>query len=143
MLEALIGILIFSLGVLGLVGLQAQSMRHVNEAQFRGEAVYLANTLISQMWADNQANLSAKYQSGGSGYEAFHELTRRLPGGDDDVNAPNVTVEAGPSVGSSVITISVFWNMPGEDKNNSALCGTDGKKCQHNYTTSAVVGLNR
>lgn len=141
MLEALIGILIFSLGVLGLVGLQAQSMRHVAEAQYRGEAVYLANSLISQMWADNPAALAAKYQTGGAGYDAFRELVKRLPGGDADRNAPVVTVEAGPSNGSSVITVSVYWNMPGQDETNPD-CGSTGQKCQHNYTTMAVIGLN-
>lgn len=142
MLEALIGILIFSFGVLGLVGLQAQSMRHVSDAQYRGEAVYLANSLIARMWSDNPASLAAKYQSGGSGYDAFREMVKSLPNGADDANKPTVLVEDGPAVGSSLVTVQVFWNLPGEDKNNAALCGTDGKKCQHNYTTMAVVGLN-
>src|SRR5438067_10342212 len=83
LLEALIGILIFSFGVLGIVGLQAQSMRHISDAQYRGEAVYLAHSMVANMWADNQANLAAKYQPGGVGYVAFREMVKTLPGGAD------------------------------------------------------------
>src|ERR1700686_5937455 len=69
LLEALIGILIFSLGVLGIVGLQARAIRFTNDAEFRAEAMYLANSLISQMWTDNRALLKTKYKStvGGRG----------------------------------------------------------------------------
>ena len=130
-LEALIAILIFSFGVLGIVGLEAQSIRHINEAQYRGEAVYLANSVISRMWADDPATLAAKYQSGGAGYSAFAELVKALPGVTDTANQPQITVAAGPSVGSSLVTVSVFWVMPGETTAE-----------QHNYTTNAVVGLN-
>ncbi|MDQ6619931.1 MAG: pilus assembly protein PilV [Pseudomonadota bacterium] len=131
MLEALIGILIFSFGVLGLVGLQAQSMRHVSDAQYRGEAVYLAHSLIASMWADDQSKLAALYQSGGAGYTRFREMVKTLPGGADSVNDPQVVVAPGPAVGSSLVTVSVFWILPGESTAN-----------QHNYTTQAVVGLN-
>src|SRR5665811_2244945 len=63
LLEALIGILIFSLGILGIVGLQAQAIRSTNDAEYRAEAVYLANSLVSQMWADDRNTLKAKYDS--------------------------------------------------------------------------------
>lgn len=131
MLEAMIGILVFSFGVLGLVGLQAQSIRHVNDAQFRGEAVYLAQSLLSKMWADDPQTLAAKYQAGGAAYNQFKEMVKSLPGGADPVNAPNVVVAPGPSTGSSRVTITVFWINPGETVNE-----------QHNYTMQAVVGLN-
>ncbi len=49
LLEALIAILIVALGVLGSVGLLARSMQDVDDAKFRGEAAYLANSIIDQM----------------------------------------------------------------------------------------------
>ncbi|MEP7208794.1 MAG: pilus assembly protein PilV [Casimicrobiaceae bacterium] len=130
-LEALIGILIFSFGVLGLVGLQAQSMRHVADAQYRGEAVYLANALVARMWSDNPANLAAKYQAGGAGYNTLLEMVKTLPGASDPANAPEVLVDAGPGIGSSLVTVTIYWQAPGEPIAN-----------RHNYTTMAVVGLN-
>src|SRR3982751_3569019 len=95
LLEALIGILVFSFGVLGIVGLQAQSMRHISDAQYRGEAVYLAQSLVAKMWADNQTTLAAKYQAGGAGYIEFQEMVKSLPGGGNPANAPQVTVTPG------------------------------------------------
>lgn len=132
MLEALIGILIFSFGILGLVGLQAQAMRHISDAQYRGEAVYLANSVVGRMWSDNPATLAAKYQTGGAGYDAFRELVKKLPGGVDAANKPVILVAAGPAVGSSLVTVQVFWLLPGENQATQ----------QHNYSTMAVVGLN-
>ena len=67
LLEALIGILIFALGVLGIVGLQAASLRTTTDSAMRAEAVFAANQLIGQMWADDEANLDANYSSAFSG----------------------------------------------------------------------------
>ena len=63
LLEALIGVLIFSFGILGIVGLQAASLRHTGESEYRAEAMYYANSLISQMWTDDPAGLKNKYDS--------------------------------------------------------------------------------
>jgi len=52
LLEALIGILIFSIGILALVAMQAASINTVADAQYRTEAVNAANQLLSQMWVN-------------------------------------------------------------------------------------------
>ena len=57
MLEALIAILIFSLGILAIIGLQAESIRNSSGAKFRSDASFLANQVIGYMWAD-RANLA-------------------------------------------------------------------------------------
>src|SRR5258707_549353 len=73
LLEALIGILIFAFGVLGIVGLQAHSLRVTNESQYRAEAAYLANAVMSEMWTDDYQVLKANYDDagGGAGYTKF------------------------------------------------------------------------
>ena len=55
LLEALIGILIFSLGVLALVAMQAVSVSNVSNARYRTEAAFLANEIISEIWVDRGA----------------------------------------------------------------------------------------
>jgi type IV pilus assembly protein PilV len=52
LLEALIGILIFSLGILAMVAMQAASVSAVADAQYRVEAVNAANQLLSQIWVN-------------------------------------------------------------------------------------------
>jgi type IV pilus assembly protein PilV len=139
LLEALIGILIFSLGVLGIVGLQARAIRYTSDAEYRAEAMYLANSLISQMWTDDPSNLKIKYDSslGGAGYTGF--VTRVNAGLNGAiVPAPAVTVD-GPaplpqksSANSNVVQVQIQWRLPGD-------LGDAGF---HNYTTTGVIGRN-
>ena len=65
LIEALIAILIFSIGVLALVRMQAVSIAHVSNAKFRTEAGFLANRVIARMWA-NRNNLAAYAYAGGA-----------------------------------------------------------------------------
>src|SRR3974390_1730364 len=58
LLEALIGILVFSIGVLGLIAMHAASIAQVTGARERTQAAYYANQIIAQMWADNRTNLA-------------------------------------------------------------------------------------
>ena len=141
LLEALIGILIFSLGVLGIVGLQARAIRFTNDAEFRAEAMYLANSLISEMWTDDRALLYTKYDStqGGAGYIAFQTRVNTALAGAT-IPAPVVVVNGPPpfnfyppplpqanSVMSNVVQVQVFWQLPGDP-------------ITHNYTTTGVIG---
>lgn len=52
LLEALIAILIFSLGVLGIVGLQATMIKSTSDAKYRSEASHVAQKKVGEMWAD-------------------------------------------------------------------------------------------
>ena len=136
LIEMLIAVLLFSLGILGVVALLAQSTRHIGGAQYRGEAVFLANALVSQMWVDDRTSIDKTYldttygdAGGGPGYTAFKEMVRTLPGADLLTNAPQVKVAAGPAMTSSVVTVTVFWQLPGEPSPS-------------NYSTTAVIGRN-
>jgi len=66
LLEALIAILIFSLGILAVIGLQAQSIRNSAEAKYRSDASYLANQLIGRMWADRANLANYSHRPGGT-----------------------------------------------------------------------------
>jgi type IV pilus assembly protein PilV len=136
LLEALIGILIFSFGILGIVGLQAQAIRFTNDSEYRAEAVYLANSLISQMWVDNYATIPTDYASpSGAKYATFKaNVSTALVGAM--VADPVVLIDpAGaqypqaPTKTSRVVQVQIFWQLPGETN-------------QHNYTTTGIVGLN-
>lgn len=52
LLEALIGILIFSIGILAMVGLQSLSIKNQADAKYRADASYFANQILGQMWSD-------------------------------------------------------------------------------------------
>jgi type IV pilus assembly protein PilV len=118
LLEALIGILIFSLGILSLVALQATSIQLTSDAKYRTDASLLANRLIGQMWASGltPADLETAFESGGDQYNAWLadvQGIEGLPGvvaasSGIDSTLPTVTVDA--ATGQVVITL--FWRTP-------------------------------
>lgn len=57
LIEALVAILIFSIGILGMAGLQARAIRLSTDAKNRADAAFLANQLIGQLSVANPANL--------------------------------------------------------------------------------------
>lgn len=63
LLEALIGILIFSLGILGMVSLQAASLAAAADAKYRSEAAGYADRLIAQIWLNADRTTSATLQT--------------------------------------------------------------------------------
>jgi type IV pilus assembly protein PilV len=131
LLEALIGLAVFSIGVLGIVALHAQSVRHLNDARNRDDAAHLAQSLIASMWAEDPATLAEHYdqERGGDGYVRFARLARRLPGTDLAGNAPDVRVTGGPSAASRAVSVAVHWQMPGDP-------------IGHRYAITAVIGRN-
>jgi type IV pilus assembly protein PilV len=147
LLEALIAILIVALGVLGSVGLLARSMQDMDDARNRGEAAYIANQLISQMWLSDRvtANLETNFSSTvgtGMGFGNFKSLAeQRLPNADKYDQL--VTVAAGPNpanLASSVVTIVVSWCPPGEW--TSLGCRNGIPNGEHRYVVTASIGAN-
>jgi type IV pilus assembly protein PilV len=120
LIEALVGILIFAMGVLGIVGLQAAMTKAQTSNKFRGDASYLASGLIGTMWADDIANNLSKYATAGcASYGPCNDWSTKvagaLPGG-----TTAITVDAARSV-----TVTIQWTVPNE--------GT------HSYSTSASL----
>lgn len=58
-LEALIAILIFSMGILALVGMQATAINNVADAKYRSTAGFLADQMVGTVWATRQVNNAA------------------------------------------------------------------------------------
>jgi len=123
LIEALIAILIFSIGILAVVGMQSVAIKNVTESKYRSEAAFLANELTSQMWTD-AANLnSANYNYPGSSYAKLvawvAKVDATLPG--TAVARPRVTVTPPPPVVppavapiGATVQIELFWQLPEE-----------------------------
>jgi type IV pilus assembly protein PilV len=135
LVETLIAILIFASGIVGIVALQSQSIRHVGDAQYRAEAMFVTDALIAQMWASDARTLATDFDSGGpgAGYAAFRRFVQRLPGGLPGAsiagNEPVVAITPGPTAGSSHVAVTVYWRLPGDPT-------------RHNYRATAVIGRN-
>jgi len=139
LLEALIAILIFSIGILAVVGMQATALRTVTESRSRAEAALYANQLLGQIWADSVN--AAQYSYPGSGaiptrLQAWHDAItgvadpkRGLPGASNPSNFPVVTISAASAQGATV-QIVVRWQTAEEAAQGAPA---------HNYTVTAAV----
>ena len=119
LLEALIGILIFSIGILAMVGMQAAAISRVSDAKYRADASFLANSLIAQIWVD-RANM-ANYAYPGGTAPALATWVTSVSG---DLPAATAAVAVTPASGTVAVTIS--WTPPN---------GTD----THNYQSTAQI----
>jgi type IV pilus assembly protein PilV len=113
MLEGLIAILIFSLGILSIVALLAASIKNTSNAKYRVDASLLTNQIIGQMWTGDRTNthLVTNYSSGANGapFTVWKDkVVQTLPGVTGE-NLPTVAID-----GSNVVTITVRWQAPGE-----------------------------
>ncbi len=68
LIEALLGILIFSLGILALVGMQAAAISAQSDARYRTEAANLAQQMINNIWLNVDHTSSATIQTGLAGF---------------------------------------------------------------------------
>jgi type IV pilus assembly protein PilV len=115
LLEALIGILIFSIGILAVVGMQATAIKTVTDSKYRSDAALLTNQLLTQMWTD--AASVSQYAWTGTGSvppkltEWVANVNATLPGAA--TVKPLVTVTS-PSATGGVVQIQVFWQLPEE-----------------------------
>ena len=105
LLESLIAILVFSFGVLGMVGLQAASIKSISEAKYRTDAAFLANELIGQMWAE-RATITTDFEAPEDWAE---RVANALPGGTGSV-AVTVDPNTTPLLRT---TVTVQWTVPG------------------------------
>lgn len=113
LLEVLVAILVFSLGVLSLVGLQAASVKQASDAKYRADATMLANDLIGRMWSTNrsQAALEA-FETDSDLYDEWQSsISALLPGVED--NPPAVTVAA-----EGMVTVVISWRAPGDTEDD-------------------------
>jgi type IV pilus assembly protein PilV len=73
LIEALVGILIFSMGILALVGMQASAISAQSDAQYRIEAANLANKMLSQIWLNVDRTSATTIQTSLGGFA--HQTT--------------------------------------------------------------------
>jgi type IV pilus assembly protein PilV len=128
LLEALIAILLFSMGMLALAGVQAAAIKNAADAKYRAEASFFASQIIAQMWAENPANLATyqhnattvarcNYQGGASGNaNVVAWLGNATSPGTVAGNLPNagagrqqITVEA-----NNIVTVTICWQNPSD-----------------------------
>ena len=124
LIEALLGILIFSIGILALIGMQSVAVKNTVDARYRTEAAYLAKDILNQIQLD-MANITL-YDDANAGVYAPRTAWRNrveglLPGISiaSAIRVPQIDIVAGPtfagdSAPPSQVTVKIEWLQPGE-----------------------------
>jgi len=111
LLEAMIAILIFSMGVLAIVGLQAAMIKNTADSKFRADAGFIAQQRIGLMWSDPDKTFHGDF------LEADTDISTLLPSGKRTVTQPV----------QCQFTVTVTWQQPGTGES------------QHTFTTTARI----
>lgn len=102
LLESLIALLIFSMGILAIVGLQGFMVKSTADSKARSDASFLAQNRIAMMWADplNPAN-----------YAEVGTAVPALPGG---LRTTTVNVLTRGEEEVAEVEVLITWQLPGE-----------------------------
>ena len=112
MIEVLVAVIVLSIGLLGLAGLQSAGLTHNQSASFRSTATMMTYSILDSMRANRTEAMNGSYNialgasatSGSSVAEQdlddwLSELALRLPAGTGAIN-----------VDSNVVTVTIQWD---------------------------------
>lgn len=131
LVEAMLAIVIFSFGVLGIMGLQAKMIVSAADAKYRSEAGFYVNRLLGEMGAADRLtpaamNVFASSPAGAS-YNAWYNDIQNatitsgllgLPGAA--AHPPVVKIRANYNLANPTypisydVTATVYWQTPGQ-----------------------------
>ena len=98
LIEGLLAVALFSLGLLALLMLVSASMVESANAQYRSEASLLASDLIGRMWTGDRSYTGIVNRFGDSTKDDFknwlNTVKDRLPGVSETTNTPTVAIDA-------------------------------------------------
>ena len=134
LLEVLVAMVVLSIGLLGLSGLQTSSLRNNHSAFLRSQATLVSNDIIDRMRANSDSALAGDYDidyadttpspgcTGGSCASAadvassdlneWRAYVARLPGGQSEID-----------VTAGIATVRVCWS---DTRDSSVACGSLG-----------------
>ncbi|MDC8785492.1 type IV pilus modification PilV family protein [Roseateles koreensis] len=119
LLEALIAMLIFAFGVLGLLGLQASMTSAQTTSKFRADAADQASDLFALIQTDNFANLAYYSTSGCAGYVRCADWLRKVK-----ASLPGAEFTLTTDAAAGTVSLKLTWQQ--------------GSQASNSYSTSMV-----
>lgn len=98
LIEVMIAVLIFSMGILAVAGLQAAMIKNTSDSKYRADASFIAQQSLGRMWAD-PTHLSV-YAIG------VEDISDLLPNGTREVTLP---------IAGGEVKVEINWQVPGQD----------------------------
>ena len=137
LIEVLIAIVIFAVGVLGLVGVQTATTRVSSDARFRSEAAALADELLARMQSASRATVAADYATGGARFNDW--LNNRVRATGVGLPSANATVAFGAvNADPNSVRIVITWTPPRETIRDTSGVATAISLTRQHVTVSAL-----
>jgi type IV pilus assembly protein PilV len=112
LLEALIGLLIFSIGILALIAMQSVAVSQVRDANFRTTASMLADRMMGE--------LVIMRSTADTGYGAKYSLWQTDVAGSLPGGSGTITATANPSLpGLQDVRVVITWRAPDASANSN------------------------
>ncbi len=106
LLEALVAVLIFSMGVLALVGLQAAMVKNTSDSKYRADASFIAQQRIGLIWSDPVNAVTF--------LETNTDISSLLPNGTRTVSQP----------APDQYQVTITWTQPGQSQHSYTTIAT-------------------
>lgn len=113
LLEALIGILIFAFGVLGLVGLQASMTQAQTSGKLRADAANLVSDLFGLIQTDHLSNMALYADGSCAGYVRCKDWKNKV-----EATLPAADVSTTVNAAAGLVTVTVSWRQGQEARNS-------------------------
>lgn len=112
LIEAMIAMLIFAFGVLGLVGLQAAMTQAQTAGKFRAEAANLVGDLFAVVQTDNFSKLASYTDSSCDAYERCADWKAKA-----EATLPGAEVSFTTDATTGTIGVTLSWQQGKESRN--------------------------
>jgi type IV pilus assembly protein PilV len=163
-IEVLVAMVIFSIGIVGLLNMQSFANKAAAEATYRSEAAMLVNDYINRMWVADRRDATAfigNHTPGGAAYQdwtwrgsdptAAYSYTNPAPGSvfyllpNSTDYPPEINVTGHGSQGgictsdcSFLISVQVYWLAPSDKKPING--NNPNKEAYNTFQTTAHIG---
>jgi len=122
LIESLLAVLVFSVGLLSLLALLTATLKESNNARYRSEASLLATDLVSRMWSGKRSlqSLRQRFTPAADEYQRWLERVRStLPGVTDNQNLPELLIDD-----ERTITLTLRWQIPSDTQQHQLVVVT-------------------
>lgn len=122
LIESLLAILIFSVGLLSLLALLTATLKESDNARYRSEASLLATDLVSRMWSGERSlsSLRQRFDPLADEYQRWlKRVQSTLPGVTNNKNLPELRIDD-----ERIITLTLRWQIPSDTQQHQLVVVT-------------------
>ncbi len=123
LIEGLLALVVFSIGLMGLLMLLSATLIESGQARYRSEASFLASDLVARLWSGDRSLTSLQSRFGsteGDDYQAWlRRVQASLPGTSAAANQPVIEIDNERNV-----IITLVWQTPGEASSHRLMVST-------------------